>query len=68
MRMRRSGVTPRTAPRIRLSRFTIDTHMKLFFAGATHAGQSHVREEIRVTLLTPKLQIIYNEQIIFNIS
>jgi hypothetical protein len=24
--------------------------MKLFFAGVTHAGQSHVREQIRVTL------------------
>jgi hypothetical protein len=26
--------------------------MKLFFAGATHAGQSRVREEIHVTLKT----------------
>jgi hypothetical protein len=27
--------------------------MKLFFAGATHAGQPCVREQIRVTLKTP---------------
>jgi hypothetical protein len=31
---------------MRLSRFTINTHMKLLFAGATHAGHSRVREQI----------------------
>jgi hypothetical protein len=30
--------------------------MKLFFAGATHAGQSRVREQIRVTLKTPLMR------------
>jgi hypothetical protein len=35
-------------------RFAINRHMKLFFAGATHAGQSRVREQIRMTLKTPK--------------
>jgi hypothetical protein len=35
---------------MRLSRFTIDTHMKLIFAGAAHAGQSRVREQIHMTL------------------
>jgi hypothetical protein len=53
MRMVRIRVTPRTAPRMRLSRFTINRHMNLFFAGATHSGQSRVREQIRVTLKTP---------------
>jgi hypothetical protein len=37
---------------MRFSRFTIDTHMKLFFAGATHAGRFRVREQILVTLKT----------------
>jgi hypothetical protein len=33
---------------------TLDnTQMKLFFVGATHADQSRVREQIRVTLKTP---------------
>jgi hypothetical protein len=27
--------------------------MKLFFASAMHAGQSRVREQIRVTLIMP---------------
>jgi hypothetical protein len=27
--------------------------MKLFFAGVTHAGQYHVREQIHMTLKTP---------------
>jgi hypothetical protein len=31
--------------------------MKLFFAGATHAGQSRVCEQIRVTLKTPLMSI-----------
>jgi hypothetical protein len=46
---------PPTAPasRMRFSRFAIDTHMKLFFAGATHAGQIYVREQIHMTLKTP---------------
>jgi hypothetical protein len=49
------GIGPRMSPvpRIRLSRFTINTLMKLFFAGVTHAGESRVREQIRVTLKTP---------------
>jgi hypothetical protein len=38
---------------MRLSRLKIDTHMKLFFACATHAGQSRMREQFRVTLKTP---------------
>jgi hypothetical protein len=38
---------------MRLSRFIIDTHMKLFFVGATHADQSRVREQIHATLKTP---------------
>jgi hypothetical protein len=42
----------RPASRMLLSRFTINTHMKLFFAGATHAGRSRVREQICVTLKT----------------
>jgi hypothetical protein len=46
------GIT-RPASRMRLSHFTINTHMKLFFAGATHAGRSRVREQIRMTLKTP---------------
>jgi hypothetical protein len=60
MRMLRNGVTPRTAPefRMRLSRFTINTHMKLFFAGAMYAGQSRAREQIRVTLKTPLYLIL----------
>jgi hypothetical protein len=28
-------------------------HLKLFFAGASHAGQIRVREQIRMTLKTP---------------
>jgi hypothetical protein len=40
---------------MRLLRFTIDTHMKLFFAGATRAGLSRLRQQIRVTLKTPLL-------------
>jgi hypothetical protein len=43
--------TQRLAFRVRLSRFTIDTYMKLFFAVATHAGQIRVREKIRETRL-----------------
>jgi hypothetical protein len=31
---------------LHLSRSTIDSHMKLFFAGAMHAGQIRVREQI----------------------
>jgi hypothetical protein len=48
----RTGAAPRTAPhaRVRLSRFTIDSHMKLLFACATHAGPIRVREQIRITL------------------
>jgi hypothetical protein len=37
---------PRTAPRVLLLRFTIESQMKLYFAGATHAGQIRVREQI----------------------
>jgi hypothetical protein len=43
---------------MRLSRFTINTHMKLFFAGATHAGQSRVREQIRMTQKRPNLNSV----------
>jgi hypothetical protein len=53
MRMLCTGVTPRTAPRVRLSRFTIGLYMKLFFAGATHAGQIRVREPNCMTLKRP---------------
>jgi hypothetical protein len=58
MRMPRTGVTPSTARRvlralIMLYNKYINSYMKLFFAGATHAGQIHVREQIRVTLKTP---------------
>jgi hypothetical protein len=62
MRIPRTEETPRTAPRVRvcLSRFTIDLHMKLFFAGATHAGQIHVREQIR-PLKTPLRYVIILE-------
>jgi hypothetical protein len=38
---------------MRLERFTIDTHMNLFFAGATHSDQSRVCEQIPVTLKRP---------------
>jgi hypothetical protein len=38
--------------RVRLSRFTVDSHVIIFFAGATHAGQIRVREQIPVTLKT----------------
>jgi hypothetical protein len=38
---------------MRLARFTIYTQMTLLFAGATHASQSRVRDQIRVTLKTP---------------
>jgi hypothetical protein len=38
------GNAPHSALHPALSRFTIDTHMKLFFAGATHAGLPRVRE------------------------
>jgi hypothetical protein len=31
----------------------IDSHLTLFLAGATHAGQIRVREQIRMTLKTP---------------
>jgi hypothetical protein len=58
MRMLRNGVTPRAASRMRLSRFTILRCMKLFFAAATHAGQSRVRERIRVTLKKKLILII----------
>jgi hypothetical protein len=50
---------------MRLSRFTIDTHMKLLFAGATHASQSRVREQIRVTLKMPLIKLNYAD--LFNI-
>jgi hypothetical protein len=46
------GNAQRPASRMRFSRFTKDSHMKLFFAGATHASQSRVREQIHVTLKT----------------
>jgi hypothetical protein len=36
MRLPRTGVALRTAPRVRLPRFTINTHIKLLFAGDTH--------------------------------
>jgi hypothetical protein len=49
------GNAQHPASRMRLSRFTIDTHMQLLFAGATHAGQNRVREQIRVTLKSPRL-------------
>jgi hypothetical protein len=42
----------RPASSMRLTRFTIDTHMKLCFAGATHTVQPGVREQIHVTLKT----------------
>jgi hypothetical protein len=45
--------THQSASRVRLSRFTIDSHMKLFFAGATHAGQIRVRKQFHVTLKPP---------------
>jgi hypothetical protein len=35
-----------------LACFTIDSYIKLFFAGATHTDQSCVREEIRMILNT----------------
>jgi hypothetical protein len=55
MRMLRSGVTLRTAPRMPHAFITLyDTYMKLLFAGATYAGQSRVREAILVTLKRPK--------------
>jgi hypothetical protein len=50
MRMPRTGYRPaqRSAFRVCLPNFTI--HMRLFFAGATHAGLICVREQIRGTL------------------
>jgi hypothetical protein len=50
-------ITPRTAPRIPYAFITLynNTHTKLFFASATPAGQSRVREQIRVALKTPLL-------------
>jgi hypothetical protein len=57
MRMLRSEVTPRSHNQLTIDNpFTIDTHMKLYFAGITHAGQSHVREQIRVTLKSPLVE------------
>jgi hypothetical protein len=42
---------PRTAPRVPRTIITLyNKLMKLFFAGATHAGQICVREQIRTTL------------------
>jgi hypothetical protein len=58
MRIPRSEAE-RPASRVRSSRLTIYSHMKLFLAGATHAGhirvrkQIRVREQIRVTLKAP---------------
>jgi hypothetical protein len=43
---------------------TKDSHMKLFFAGATHASQIRVREQIRMTLKTPLEAQFRNEWII----
>jgi hypothetical protein len=34
-----------------------NTHMKLFFAGTTHARQSRVREQIRVTIKPLKAEV-----------
>jgi hypothetical protein len=48
MRMPRTVVTPRTAARGPRASITIDSHMKLFFANATHAGLIRVRVQIRV--------------------
>jgi hypothetical protein len=47
------GNAQRPTSRVRLSRFTIDSQMKFFFAGATHASQIRIREQIRMTLKTP---------------
>jgi hypothetical protein len=47
------GPAQRPASRMRLSRFAINTHMKLCFAGATHADQSRVRERKTKTAFIP---------------
>jgi hypothetical protein len=38
---------------MRLLHFTINTHTKLIFSDATHAGQNRVRELTRMTLKKP---------------
>jgi hypothetical protein len=51
--------------------YTVDnnTHMKLYFAGATRAGQSRVREQIRMTLKTPEEdeETIATPELFFNL-
>jgi hypothetical protein len=53
---------------MRLSRFTIKTHMKSCFAGATHASQSRMHEQIRMTLKTPLTLILWKIDIFKNSS